>query len=82
LKGWRWQLGQFLLEHRLCYQDIQDAYDTWWQLPPRQRDKTPQPPQPPPARFLDHNGTPWIVDDRFLALLDDLAERLQRWLEE
>lgn len=82
LKGWRRQLGQFLLEHRRRYQEMQDAYDAWWQLPVRQRDKTPQPPQPPPARFIDRSGAPWIVDDRFLAVLDDLVERLQKWMVE
>jgi hypothetical protein len=39
------------------------------------------PTKPPPARFIDTHGAPWIIDDRFLALLDDLIERLQKWLE-
>jgi len=28
----------------------------------------------------DRKGYPWVIDDRFLALLGDLAERLTRWL--
>jgi len=81
LISWRGQFGQFLREHRQSYRDMQQIYDEWWKLPPYRRETIPQPPQPPPARFIDKNGAPWIIDDRFLALLDDLIERLQRWLK-
>lgn len=61
---------------------MQDAYDAWWELPHYQRENVPQPPQPPPARYVDNEGEPWIVDDRFLALLDDLAGRLWIWKQD
>jgi len=51
-------------------------------LPPGERDDVPQPLRPPSARYVDKDGAPWIIDDRFLALLDDLIERLKKWLAE
>ncbi|MBC8447738.1 MAG: hypothetical protein H8D78_08315 [Chloroflexi bacterium] len=82
LKAWRRQLGEFLTEHRQRYKEMQEAYDAWWRLPPYQRERVPQPPRPPSPRHIDRDGVPWIVDDRFLVLLDDLIERLQKWIEE
>ena len=80
LRSWRRQLGSFLTDHRRRYQEMQEVYDAWWQLPPYQRESVPEPPRPPPPRYIDRDDAPWIVDDRFLALLDDLIERLQKWL--
>ena len=82
LKVWRRQLGAFLAKHRRRYRKMLEAYDAWWDLSPRQRENVPQPPRPPSARYIDKAGAPWIIDDRFLALLDDLIRRLQRWLDE
>jgi hypothetical protein len=42
----------------------------------------PKPSRPTSARYIDHDGAPWIVDDRLLALLDDLIEQLQKWVAE
>lgn len=80
MHGWRRHLGQFLIEHRRQFQEIAETYNDWWRLSPWQREKIPQPPKPPPPRFIDQDGAPWIIDDRFLILLDDLIERLQKWL--
>lgn len=80
LEKWRRELGNFLVRHRRKYRQIQQAYDDWWQLPPYKRDRLPQPPKPPSARFTDKDGAPWIIDDRFLKLLDDLITRLHKWL--
>jgi len=82
LRAWRRQLGEFLTEHRQRYREMQEAYDAWWRLPPYEREAVPQPPKPPPPRYIDQSGVSWIIDDRFLALLDDLSERLQKWLHE
>ena len=80
LRAWRRQLGEFLAEHRQRYKEMQEVHDAWWRLPPSQRETVPQPPRPPSPRYIDQDGAPWIIDDRFLALLDDLIERLQKWL--
>ena len=79
LRAWRRQLGAFLLKHRERYKEMQDAYDDWWDLAPYERERVPQPPRPPSARYIDAGGAPWIIDDRFLALLDDLTKRMQMW---
>jgi hypothetical protein len=82
LKAWRRHLGNYLREHRQQYKKMQDAYDAWWRLPRYERGSAPKPPMPPSARYVDADGALWIIDDRFLALLDDLIERLQKWLGE
>jgi hypothetical protein len=78
LRAWRSGLGEFLRSHRQRYKRMQDAYDAWWRLPRDERRSVPKPPRPPSARYTDVDGAPWIIDDRFLALLDDLIERLQK----
>jgi hypothetical protein len=82
VKAWRRQLGAFLREHRQRYKEMLDAYDAWWELPWEERATVPRPPRPPSARYIDDDGAPWIIDDRFLALLDDLSERLEKWAAE
>lgn len=82
LAAWRRQLEDFLRKHRQQHQAMQDAYDAWWRLPPYKQERTPQPPKPPLSRYVDQEGVPWIIDDHFLALLDDLTHRLQKWQEE
>jgi len=77
LEAWKGQLRTFMAGHRQQYKEMQDAYDAWWQLPLYQRERLPRPPEPPPPRYVDADGAPWIVDDRFLALFDDLIVRLQ-----
>ena len=76
LKAWRGQLREFLRQHRQRYKEMQDGYDAWWRLPRDERGTTPKPPKPPSARYVDHDGAPWTIDDRFLALVNDLIERL------
>jgi hypothetical protein len=61
---------------------MQDVYDAWWRLPRDERGGVPKTPGPPSARYTDVDGAVWIIDDRFLALLDDLMQRLQKWLIE
>jgi hypothetical protein len=82
LKGWRSQLSGFLREHRQRYKEMRDACDAWWRLPWDERGSVRRPPRPPSARHIDVDDAPWIIDDRLLRLLDDLIERLQKWLEE
>jgi hypothetical protein len=79
---WRGDLGKFLWQHRQRYREMQDDYEAWWRLPWGVRQTTPKPPRPPVARYVDVDGASWIINDRFLALLDDLIERLQKWLDE
>jgi len=82
LTAWRRQLGQFAVDHRHQYDVAIRNYDAWCQLPHHVRWQFAEPPRPPLPRYVDPDGAPWIVDDSFLALLDDLIERLQKWLSE
>lgn len=82
LAQWRTRFGALLAEHRHRHRAMQDQHDAWWALPPYQRARIPQPPRPPLAYYHDQNGQKWILDDRFLPLLDDLHERLTKWMNE
>ncbi len=82
LTTWRARFGRILSEHRQQYRTVQEQYDVWWALPPYQRERRPQPPRPPLAHHRDQTGQDWIIDDRFLHLLDDLHERLTKWMSE
>ena len=82
LKDWRHQLGAFLAQHRRRHAKALEAYDNWQRLPWPQRRHMYEPPKPPSALYTDQQGAQWIIDERFLALLDDLVERLQKWLDE
>ena len=77
---WRQQLGQFTVDYRREHKETIRAYDEWSQLPHHLQVREPEPSRPPAPRYIDHDGAPWIVDDRLLALLDDLIERLHKWL--
>lgn len=81
LKQWRAVFGKKLAEHRRRTVARQKAYDEWCQLPNDMKRKTPKP-NPPSlgTRVNDRNGYTWVVDDRFLAMVDDLIERLGKWL--
>lgn len=82
LIAWRHELGQFAVDHRNEHKEAIRAYDEWRQLPRHARSQVPAPPKPPGLQFTDYDGALWIIDDGFLALLDDLIERLQKWLDE
>lgn len=82
LRGWRDKFGRFLTDHRERYRAMQDAYDTWWSLPVGHREVTLKPPRPPLARYTDQSGDEWIIDDKFLIILDDISDRLDKWLYE
>jgi hypothetical protein len=82
LMAWRRQLGAFFREHRRQNKGRRDAYLAWRRLPWEERQRVPEPPKPPPARYVDSDGAPWIIDERFLALIDDLIERLEKRVTE
>lgn len=82
LTAWRRRFGDLLDQHRQKYRAMQDAYDDWWRLPFQQRQHMPQPPRPPLAHYIDQRGQDWIIDERFLQILDDLRERLGKWMSE
>jgi hypothetical protein len=81
LTAWRQTLGQFAKDHRTKHKEAIRAHDEWCELPRHVQVQVTAPPKPPAPRYVDPDGAPWIVDDGLLALVDDLIERLQKWLE-
>jgi hypothetical protein len=80
--NWRFYLGGLLQDHKLETRAQQRKYDRWLRLSRSQREVTPQPPQPSiGTTSTDANGDTWVIDDRFLAMMDDLIARLRKWLE-
>ena len=82
LESWRGRFGRELSQHRSASRPQQQAYDAWLRLPPDERRGVPEPPRPSPGIIIeDKNGRKWVVDDRYLAMMDDLIGRLRKWLE-
>jgi hypothetical protein len=81
LEAWRIYLGKALADHKIRYRTQQEAFDRWLRLSKNRREQLPKP-EPPPLgiRVPDHKGNMWVIDDRFLAMMDDLNRRLRRWL--
>lgn len=80
LQQWRAKFGMHLAEHRERHKALFDAHDAWWALPPYERQRVPKPPRPPQAIYTDQAGQEWVITDAFLLTIDDLRERLARWL--
>ncbi len=81
LKSWRKSLGKKLHEHREYYRPMQEEYDRWYRLPFPTRIEIPEPPHPPELEITDYKGMIWFIDDTLLKVLDDLNDRLQKWME-
>ena len=82
LTQWRKKFGAQLADHRERYRATIDAYDSWWELSYSERKRIPSPPRPPQAVYRDRSGDDWIIDDKFLLMIDDLRVRLEKWLQE
>jgi hypothetical protein len=81
LVSWRKMLGERLLKHREYYRPMQEAYDHWHSLPFPTRIEIPEPPPPPELNIVDSQGHEWIVDEQLLKVMDDVNERLKKWIE-
>jgi hypothetical protein len=82
LRQWRTKFGAYLAEHRERHKKMIEAYDNWWTLPYAKRARIPQPARPPQAIYTDQSGDTWVIDDKFLLMLDDLTSKLEKWLQE
>jgi hypothetical protein len=81
LKAWRRDLGRKFADHRVATQAQREAFDAWQRLPPDDRDKQNKPEQPSPGAIIkDRKGHIWEIDERFLAMIDNLLIRLGKWL--
>jgi hypothetical protein len=82
LESWRRHLGGRLATYnREVLPGVRRAYIEWQRLPPERREFVPAPPPPVVSiKVIDRNGYTWVVDDRLLMMMDDLTDRLNRWL--
>lgn len=83
LEAWRRFLGGELAKYtRQVLPGIRQAHEEWRSLPPSRREFVPEPPRPIASNTVtDRNGYKWVIDDRFLLMMDDVIERLRRWME-
>lgn len=82
LEAWRRYLGgQLATYSREVLPGIRHRHEQWRQLPPARQEQVPEPPRPVVSTTVtDRNGYKWVIDDRFLLMMDDLIARLRRWL--
>jgi len=82
LMVWRRYLGGELAAYsRQVLPNIRRAHEEWRLLPPMRREFVPEPPRPVVGtKVIDRNGYKWVIDDRFLLMLDGLIAQLKRWL--
>ncbi|MCA9926066.1 MAG: hypothetical protein KC421_27030 [Anaerolineales bacterium] len=81
LTDWRVFLGSKLVAHKKATRAQQEAYDAWLRLPRHRKEEVRQPERPSLGTTVkDANGYSWVIDDRFLLMMDDLINRLQKWL--
>ena len=81
LIAWRNYLGGQFARHKESTRAQQDAYDRWWRQPNDERDWKEKP-EPPSLglRIIAKSGHKWVIDDRFLLMVDDLLQRLEKWM--
>lgn len=78
LKQWRQYLGESLLDHKQNRRKQKINYHAW------KRKRRKGDPKPDlisvGAKVTDKSGYTWVIDDRYLAMMDDSLTRLERWL--
>lgn len=81
LTDWRTFLGSRLAAYKKATRAQQEAYDAWLRLPRHKKERMRMPERPSLGTIVkDANGHTWVIDDRFLLMMDDLIHRLQKWL--
>lgn len=82
LEMWRDQHCAALQAHRRRTRDAQNAADDYWRLSAMEREDAGRPPPNPSAGIetRDRHGELWVIDDRYIMMMDRLIEQLQRWL--
>ena len=56
--------------------------DDYWRLPAIEREEAVKPPKNPSIgiEVTDAHGEIWVIDDRYIMMMDRVIEQLQRWL--
>ena len=80
LRLWRSSLGEKLRIHKQNTRQQQQIADEWYRLPYEEKQRIPKPDSPTPGvKVMAASGEQFIIDDRYLATLDDLISRLEKW---
>lgn len=82
LQQWRERHCQKLLIHKRRTREAQNAADDYWRLPTNKREAAGRPPSNPSVgiELKDAHGEIWVIDDRYIIMMDRMIEQLQRWL--
>lgn len=80
LQSWRKYLGEQLADHKRRTRAEQQAADRWYRLSREEKRKVKRPKSPSLGiRVKAADGEHYVIDDRYLAMMDDLIARLQKW---
>lgn len=80
LQSWRKYLGERLADHKRQTRVEQQAVDKWYRLSKEEKRTTKRPKSPPLGiRLKAADGEHYVIDDRYLAMMDDLIARMQKW---
>jgi hypothetical protein len=84
LEQWRRQFRAELTEHKKTSLPAQmHWYREWQSLPAQEKLWHAEPHYPElEIKIRDRSGYVWIIDPRFLELMDSVIERLKQWLHE
>ncbi len=81
LKCWRDQHGQKLHRHKLKTRAAQNAADDYWRMPYAEREGIAPPKNPSIGiEITDMHGHIWVIDDRYIMMMNRMIEQLERWL--
>jgi hypothetical protein len=82
LQQWREKHCQKLQVHKLRTRGAQNAADKYWRMPAMEREAAGKPPKNPSIgiKIKDAHGEIWVIDDRYIMMMDRIIEQLQRWL--
>lgn len=81
VRSWRQYLGQQLAAHKQATRAEQNIADEWYRLPYEEKERTPKPKSPSLGiRITASNDQQFVIDDQYLAMMDDLISRLKKWL--
>ncbi|MCP4421808.1 MAG: hypothetical protein GY805_34780 [Chloroflexi bacterium] len=82
LQSWRQHLGQQLAAYKQATRREQNIADDWYRSSVEEKEQTSKPQSPSLGiRITASNNQQFIIDDRYLEMMDNLIVRLQKWLE-
>ena len=81
LKCWREKHGKDLHQHKLNTRAVQNTADNYWRMPAIEREGLTPPKNPSIGiRITDLHDNVWVIDDRYIMMMDRIIDQLERWL--